>query len=51
MSIEQTVVPEDQGLDQAESFGLVMYDVSVEVRGSDDVTVSLKTRRLTQAPL
>lgn len=51
VSIEKAVQQEDSALDLADSFGLVMYDVAVEVRRPDDVTVRLKTRRLTQAAL
>ena len=51
VTIDQASEREDPALEQAESFGLLLFDVAVEVRRPDDVTVSLKTRRLSQAPL
>lgn len=51
VTIVKAVAEEDTALEDAKTFGLVLYDVAVEVLRRDDVKVSLKTRRLGQVPL
>ena len=51
VSVEEVPAEDDTALETAENFGLVLFEVAVEVVRPDDVTVNLRTRRLSQVPL